>query len=355
MSFSIRFHRKPNVSFERNYLTGGLFPMSRKRLLFAALVCSFVPTSLVSAQVQAPAKGIEPAYASPDFAAAIILHPQRIAKSPSLAGVPQDQLLAPVLLVTGIDPRKVERAIIYVDPFPGGNVAFLPAAVVRLAEGGKGQEQLTAAIGKLQEASHQGQKYFQGERKMAGAPICGLVSGDRTLVIATEPTLHKMLAAKEGQGPMAETIKGIDGSHDLILIGIPPPMVQSAAKEILERNKDQLPPPLAKAPTIVDHLGSFIIAVDLQGATFLEVQLTAKSAESAAKLHDFAKTGVDAWKRLHATVRNDIPIKPLQEVLDQATEGMAVKQTGSTVVVSVKMPKSLPELLNVAAKTVLDK
>ena len=68
------------------------------------------------------------------FNGAAIIHPRRLLGTPALAALPQDRLLASAALV-GADPRTVERVLVLLDPFPGGNVAFLPAGIVGALRG----------------------------------------------------------------------------------------------------------------------------------------------------------------------------------------------------------------------------
>jgi WD40 repeat protein len=56
-------------------------------------------------------------YIAADFNAAVILHPQRLLKSPLLAGLPLHELQH-MTEESGIDPGKLERVILLLDPAP---------------------------------------------------------------------------------------------------------------------------------------------------------------------------------------------------------------------------------------------
>src|SRR5262249_42718832 len=73
-------------------------------------------------------------YFAADFNAAVIIHPSRILERPFVAKLIEDKMLADFIKETGVDPRKIERAIVLIDPMPGGNVALLPAFIVQFTE-----------------------------------------------------------------------------------------------------------------------------------------------------------------------------------------------------------------------------
>src|SRR5207244_13299305 len=61
--------------------------------------------------VKPDGKGLDLSYIAADFNAAAVLHPRRILKSPLARAVP-DAILDEMVRESGIDPRKVEQAIV---------------------------------------------------------------------------------------------------------------------------------------------------------------------------------------------------------------------------------------------------
>ena len=65
-------------------------------------------------------KALDLSYIATDFTAAVVLHPARLAKSPLGAALLSEPSVGPILREAGIDPRKVEQAVVLIDPFPAG-------------------------------------------------------------------------------------------------------------------------------------------------------------------------------------------------------------------------------------------
>src|SRR5262245_9773107 len=97
------------------------------KLTLAALIFT-----LSTAAAQAPAGGpVEAKYVPPQFAAAVVFEPARVEKGAKAAGLPAAEVWKAAEGFVGTDPKQFERVTFLVDPFPGGNVAFMPAFVLR--------------------------------------------------------------------------------------------------------------------------------------------------------------------------------------------------------------------------------
>ncbi|HEV3262379.1 MAG TPA: DUF4339 domain-containing protein, partial [Gemmataceae bacterium] len=65
-------------------------------------------------------KALDLSYIAADFNAAVVLRPARLVKSPVAEALAQEKLLGAILQETGIDPHKLEQAVVVMDPFPAG-------------------------------------------------------------------------------------------------------------------------------------------------------------------------------------------------------------------------------------------
>src|SRR5262249_8318371 len=152
----------------------------------------------------------------------------------------------------GVDPRKIERAIVLIDPMPGGNVAFLPAFIVQFAEPVDGAALVAKALEGAEKTTFEGKEYYRGKNRTAARlHDCACVAGDRTILAGAEPTLQKMLIAKDAQSPLRDRLPQVDLKHDLVVAFVMDqaerkdktlPTVRQALGEILKQNKDTIPP-----------------------------------------------------------------------------------------------------------------
>src|SRR5205823_11667174 len=107
-----------------------------------------VALTFSTAAAQPPAAGpVEAKYVPPAFAAALVFEPARLDKAAKATGLPAAELWKTVELIAGTDVKQFERVTFLVDPFPGGNVAFMPAFVLRYPAGTDAKKQLASLLG----------------------------------------------------------------------------------------------------------------------------------------------------------------------------------------------------------------
>jgi len=288
---------------------------------------------------------------APEFAAALVLHPSRLAKSPLLADLPQDKLLAGPIQFVGCDPRQVEQLVLLIEPLPGGNVAFFPAAILRFPGKVDGKPLLGKMLQHTEEADFEGKKYLQSKKhQMARVPICGYVIDDSTLAIAPEPTLKLMLAPNKLARPLADRLTKTKLDHDLVVVAVAPPLRKKL--ELLKQNapkgKDDN---LNQIAPFVEGLESATLTLDLSGADFLRVSMDAKDAAAVGTLYDQMKQGLDQGKQAYAAQRKDLQaaLPPMLsaaavQVLDQLMDSAALNKKGTQILFELKRPKGMEEL-----------
>jgi hypothetical protein len=323
------------------------------------------PPDVVEPAPPSAAKPLDLSYIAADFNGAMIVRPARLAKAPLLAGISQDQLLAEPIKQIGVDPRKIEQAILLVEPFPGGipkpnepsqgNVLFFPAGILRFAEGVDCKPMLNKVLEDPAEATFQGKKYFKSATvKMAQTPMCGYAPDPRTLLLAPEPTLQKMLGASNVKTGLVERLRQVDLNHDVVAVFVlEPPLLREAVGEALKSAKDALPPDLAEAANLHKHLQSVTVTLDLSGDTLMKVVFEAPSADSAKVLHNLLAKAHEMGKQQYAEARKGL-VQELKNgalpeqvgdavlaVADQVVAGVSVSQEGTTVSARLGTPKGL--------------
>jgi hypothetical protein len=307
-------------------------------------------------------KGIDLTYVAADFNGAAVLHPQRLAKAPLLAPLLQDPSVAELTQMTGIDPSNIERVLVLTEPFPnsGGKppppgpgppqALFQLAAVVRFGAAVDGKKLLEKAPGGVEEKTFQGKTYYQAksaELVLAGARVCAHIADDRTVVVAPEPTLHKMLSAGGAKSPLTERLRGADLEHDavaVLVVGAYRPLLADA---VAEAGKS-VPPPLAGIRQLPEHLQAVTATANLTGPALLELTLEADNAAGAAAIEELAKSALDFAKQLYPDARKElaaqVPAKfarPALAVADQFNGGIRVVKEGVNVTLTLPRPAAL--------------
>jgi hypothetical protein len=299
----------------------------------------------------APRNGLDVSYIAADFNVAVIVHGKRIARAPLLGTLPQEELLAEMIKETGVDPRKVERAILLLEPTPGGNVLFLPGGIIRFAEPVDGKAILAKVLGEAEDGAIAGKIYAKSKKEMmAKVPIAGFVADDRTLLIAPEPTLKKMLTADAAKSPLLDQLQRVELDSDVIATFAMEP-VRPLVGEFLKQSKDQIPPAFADVTTLQDRVKFATLSVNLNGDPLAKLVLDAVDEQSATVLNNLAIQGRNLGQLMYPDLRKKLvsqaPLgvaQPVTAVTDQILDGLTVSKNGTQVVVSLKTPKGLADL-----------
>jgi hypothetical protein len=308
--------------------------------------------------------GLDVRFAGPDFAAGVVIRGPRLLRSEVVKAVLPEEALGAMGGQFGIDPRKVERVVVLIEPTPGGNVLFFPGAIVRFTEAVEGKAVLGKALKDVQEASADGKAYLVSKTEkmagtpMAGTPMAGHVADERTLLIAPEPTLKKMLAAK-GDGPLAGQLRRIDPNSDLAAAFVVEPVKQLAG-EALKEAKGSLPPEFGDVSALPERLKGGTLALDLKGDSLLKVTLEAVDDDAAAGLEKLLGRGKDMLKQAYPDLRKGLApslppdlSKDVLDLLDKVPDGILVSRAGAAVTVALKSPGDLTPLAKKLAPLLL--
>jgi WD40 repeat protein len=223
---------------------------------------------------------------------------------------------------------------------------FLPATILRFSEPVDGRSILEKNLGFLQSQNFKGIKYFQSQtRKQGGWPLAGYVADDRTLLIAPEPTLHKMLSAAGASGPLLERLQRIDPAAEATIVLLTAPYRPLAAA---------LPPgemiPGLDLKALPDLIKAVNVAFRLTGDPMLKIEIEAENAKAAGDLHKMAAGGIETLRQLYPPMRESLaqqlPLDLARSALaiaDQIYGGLSLDLEGAAVSVTLKRPAALDE------------
>ncbi len=258
--------------------------------------------------------------------------------------------------VTAFAPKGQENAVqfrAYLDSFQpqssGGSedAPLRGAGIVRFTESVNGRQVLDQLLKQSEEANAAGKTYYRSKsEKAAGAPLAGHVADERTLVVAPEPMLRKMLAAPNVPTPLRDKLREFELDNDVFGVTVVEPF-KAQLKESLQAA--DLPPQLAKLKSIDQDLVAVRLIANLNSDKLLQVTLEGKNEQSASNLEETSKNALDMGKAfypfLKGQVQKDVPpewtdlVNEYFKVMDQIlTGGIKVTKEGKNVVLTLEKP-----------------
>jgi serine/threonine protein kinase len=291
-------------------------------------------------------------YIPADASAAVVVHPRRMLQSPLAPAVLPPTAADEMVKELGVKPEQVEQLIVLLQAAAGGEESLLgsPAGIFRFTEPIDGKQVLTRLLKGLREESHDGKTYYRSSTGEAilRLPLAGALPDARTVLVAPEPVLRKMLAAESGgKSPLLDRLRQVDATDDVTGIVLVEPY-RELLKAVAGPLKVQLPPNLAEAATLPDRLLAVTAVVNLNDKTFLKVSLDTDSNENVEALDDLAFKGLNWGRQVYPdfrpTLLRQIPAEvaqPALAVADQLFGGIHVTKEGKQLVVRLEKPEGL--------------
>jgi hypothetical protein len=307
-----------------------------------------VVLTLSTAAAQAP---VEAKYVLPQFAAAIVFEPARLDKSAKAAGLPVAELWKTIEGISGTDTKQFERVTFLVDPLPGGNVAFMPAFVLRYPAGTDARKQLAPLLGgEVKEAKVGDVAYVRSTKlKLAKVEMAGYAIDDRTLLVAAWPTLEPMLkpgGGKDKDRTLAAELAKADFAHDLTLVAVMAPVTKRIAEKEKDSGKPHDAPFYKELKPLMEKVEALTVTLDLGKDTVVRAEFRCDNAEGAGAVHDSLKKFLAMAKEAYPDARKDLEKqfppgleKPLLALADEAVNNHKLTKDGSKVVLTIARPK----------------
>jgi hypothetical protein len=303
---------------------------------------------VTAASAQPGAGPVATEYVPASFFAAAVVDPVRLDKAAKQAGLPADRLWKTIKESFGVDPLKLDRVVLLIEPLPGGNVAFFPAAALRFPAGTDARKQLSPLLGETKEFKVGNRTYMRSTKKqLAKAEMAGYAVDDRTLLFAPWPTLEQMLKAPdEKDRPLAKALAAADLDHDLTVVIVPDPVMRKV--ESLKKASGKGTPQFDPFRPALKELETAVVTVDLNRDTLLRGEFTAATAEGTKTIHDLLKgllaTAKEAYPQVRKGLEEQIPAefaKPAMTSLDAAVNDHKLATDGKAVILTVPRPKEL--------------
>ena len=156
---------------------------------------------------------VELSYVTKDAALGVVVFPRRILAAPEMALMPVEVVSAAAKKAIGIDPVDVESAVLMVEPPvtgpPGVGIA------VTFSQPFDWRKLPKQLLDQTEAGELDGHSYRKGRGPMS--PSIYSRDASKTLIVATDSLLRKMLAAHENptDGPVKTMLQDVASSFDL--------------------------------------------------------------------------------------------------------------------------------------------
>ncbi len=306
-------------------------------------------------------------FIGPEFCAALVIHPSRLAKAPMFTGLS----LPDTSSMTKAGPPEAALAAEF---FKAEKIRRIVLLVASTAEGGIGPSHLTVGaiiqfnddvdsesflkqVAKDAEPATLGDATYLTSKalcippdpvaKTAAVPSAAFVAGPRTLLIGLEPAMKKMLAPASGPRALLEQLKHSSLNNDILIQIAAEPLMKSEAGAMLKARTQAQP----KQPGVelIDDVKSIALAINLTQEPLLKLAVVGAKPDSADKfsgLMQVAKMGIAA--ALDGAKKNPSPMlppdlkEPLFKVADEIVAALQVAKQGDEVVLTIAQPPTLP-------------
>jgi hypothetical protein len=302
-----------------------MFRTHRATICWTLIAVMAISPSMVYAQAAAtpkaeaakPGEKLDVSYVVPDAVFGAVAFPRRVLTAPEMAMMPIEVLSAAGMKEAGIDPVDIEE-IILVAEAPQQSAPPSVGVVARLAK----PYALESILPKLQRMTEEAQ--IEGKTYRRAAMPFGpsmYMPDDRTLILATEPMLQKMVAnhAKPVEGRVSRLFERVGKSSDFLAALMVEPLRPLVNAQLAQA---PVPPPFAdvkKVPDMVDMVG---VKANLVGQTGGLLSITAKDEATAIELEKMIGQWLDMGRQMmHSQMA--------QEMARQSASGDPVEQAGA--------------------------
>ncbi len=329
-----------------------------------------------SAAAQSPPKGDLSAYISPEFCAAVVIHPQRLAESPILAKLPKKadqsgpadmgaamlalsqvpaaQKVNLMKLAEALAGNALRRIVVVVDPTPNEAGPVSGGVILQFDAELDGDVLFPAVVPDAQKKEIQGAACYTFKPEGPKEVTVAACARGKIVLVAPEATMKKMLTPASAVGPLLGQLRKTGLANDVIVEYAAQPLSKGLAAGGMSLEKlAQADPQVALATQIQ----AASVTLNLSGETLLAAQLAVKDEAAAAQMAAMLE-GVKAMgqQQFEALKQQPMPMLPPQlseqlfTVVGDLLGKTKVDKSRATVSLTIGMPKGLAELLEQAAQ-----
>ncbi len=290
--------------------------------LLLALSMSITPSMALAAQPAAKqAANDDLSYIVPEATVAGVVYPRRVLTDPAMEMLPLEVLSAAGIKEGGIDPMNVEQVTVMVvppAPMPGFGI------VMRFTKPYELKNILQKVTANAEEIQLDGRLYLKDTSPVAPSFF---MPNDKTLLIANDDTMQKMLANHESpqMGPARKLMKSVDKSSDLAIVAAIEPM-RALIEPLL--NMQPVPPPFAGLKQLPELISAARLQIKATGGGSVSLALLGNDEADAEELEKQLNQLVDtaqAMMRAMASSRFSGSDDPIEQAMGKYMQRISGK------------------------------
>ncbi|MGE0610310.1 MAG: DUF1559 domain-containing protein [Pirellulales bacterium] len=255
----------------------------------ALFVIGMLPAGLDLFANRALAQGTSASFKFiPDDAfAAVVAYPRTMLTQKEMEMLPLEILTAAGLQELGFDPLDVEQLVAFVQqpangPLPGYGI------VIKLAKPVDQEKLIPGLMAQTEPDKINGKDYH---RSNSPAMPSMMVPNDKTVVLASQATLEKMLSGNNKEGKVVATLKKLKSHHLSAVVAIEP--VRDTIQQFLA-GAPTMPPPFEALKSLPDEVASVQLNLDIGSVVALELAFIANDDATAETVESKLVTAMEA-------------------------------------------------------------
>ncbi|MEQ8787700.1 MAG: DUF1559 domain-containing protein [Pirellulaceae bacterium] len=364
------------------------------------------PPQDVAQTPAAPTGKLDTTYITDDFAAALVVHPQRALESKLVKSI----LSAPDALKRGGPLEELEMAAS--GEMPGGQInqiigLLAPsegalkveiAAILRFVDGESAAELTNKIKEDGEQRQHNGKTYYYRDKNTSkssfsvpnefveeqiadikqfspgaeitqkknddgtteltiinvseippGVPTAAYLPDEKTVVMATEPLLKKMIDAQGVSSPLIDRLTALGDGHDLAAVAFVGKLRPAVEIGLDSMGPGALPPMLSPLVSMIDVVDTASITAGLDASPLLEIKIESTDQAGADRLEQQLNGLIQMGKGMYgmfaqSTAQEQPKTKPLFDYGDKFLAGVKLIKNGKQIVASLPQVTDVEKL-----------
>ena len=266
--------------------------LPRFLILLLAMTAGVLAWQLDRLPARAQQAGVDLTYVHADAVAGAVIMPQRTLKAPQHQYLPIEILSAFGKRDFGIDPLNIQQVVVVVEPPAEGAMPGY-GIVIRLDTPYQ-RDQLAPELLRNHEPATQGGYHFLRSPDPTLPSV--FLPDARTIVLATEATLLKMIAGPHEDSHLRRLFRQTGAEHDAVALF----SVESVRDQLnaVMAALPQLPAPFAGVSTVPDQLSSIRVQVNLASLQDSVIAMHAVDVEAAQQLQTLINQSLEVGEQM---------------------------------------------------------
>jgi prepilin-type processing-associated H-X9-DG protein len=231
-------------------------------------------------------------YIPAEAAAVLVAHPHDALTGPDAEWLPTEVITAAGVQNVGFDPITLKEAVVFVSPPGPASPEPGFGAILRFVDACP-KAAILAKLPPMKEGDADGKQIYAGPTPRMPSIY---FPDEKTLVLAPEPMLKKMIAAKDVDSPLVKLLKVVDVSSHLTFVGSVD-AVRDLAKQAVA-TIPPLPPQFQDFLKLPDLVSAVLVKVSIGGGGKISATLRGTDEAAAAEIERIVNEGLTMGRQM---------------------------------------------------------